>query len=66
MTDTIGDPIPNVFRPDDPAARFVVSMSMARNDIDRAFHDLIRSEKEDRQDFHLPRSASHRASSGSP
>jgi uncharacterized membrane protein required for colicin V production len=28
-----GDPIPEVFPPDDPAARFVISMSMASNDI---------------------------------
>jgi hypothetical protein len=47
----VGDPIPDVFDPTDPAARFVVSMSMARNDIERAFHDLMRSGDEDRQDF---------------
>jgi hypothetical protein len=47
----IGDPVPEVFSPDDPAARFVVAMSMARNDVERAFHDLVRSEDENRQDF---------------
>jgi len=46
-----GDPIPEVFPPDDPAARFVVAMSMANNDIDRALADLIRSVDEDRPDF---------------
>jgi hypothetical protein len=46
-----GDPIPDVFPPDDPDARFVVAMSMANNDIDRALADLIRSVDEDRQDF---------------
>ena len=46
-----GDPIPEVFPPDDPDARFVVAMSMANNDIDRALADLIRSADEDRQDF---------------
>jgi hypothetical protein len=49
--DLIGSPVPDVFPPDDPAARFVVAMSMARNDIDRAFHDLFRSKAEDRQDI---------------
>jgi hypothetical protein len=47
----IGDPVPEVFDPNDPAARFVVAMSMARNDVERAFHDLVRSEDENRQDF---------------
>jgi hypothetical protein len=46
-----GDPIPDVFPPDEPTARFVVSMSMASNDIDRALLDLIRSVDENRQDF---------------
>lgn len=45
------DPIPDVFPPDDPTARFVVSMAMASNDIDRVFLDLIRSHDEDGQDF---------------
>lgn len=31
-----GDPIPDVFPPDDHDARFVVAMSMANDDIDRA------------------------------
>jgi hypothetical protein len=47
----IGDPIPEVFLPDDPLARFVVSMSMANNDINRAFRDLLRSADEDTPDF---------------
>jgi hypothetical protein len=47
----VGDAIPEVFDPKEPAARLVVSMAMARNDIDRAFHDLLRSDDEDRQDF---------------
>jgi hypothetical protein len=46
-----GDPIPDVFPPDDPDARFVVAMSMASNDIDRALADLIRSVDDERQDF---------------
>jgi hypothetical protein len=46
-----GDPIPEVFPPDDATARFVVSMSMANNDIDRTFRDLLRSHDEDGQDF---------------
>src|SRR4051794_30855347 len=46
-----GAPIPEVFPPNEPAARFVVSMSMANNDIDRALVDLIRSADENRQDF---------------
>jgi hypothetical protein len=47
----IGSPVPQVFPPDDPAARFVVAMSMARNDIDRVFRDLLRAGEEDGQDF---------------
>jgi hypothetical protein len=46
-----GDPIPEVFPPDDPAARFVVSMAMANNDIDRTLRDLLRSIDGDGQDF---------------
>lgn len=47
----IGDPIPDVFPPHKADARFVVAMAMARNDIDRAFRDLIRSGEVDGQDF---------------
>jgi hypothetical protein len=47
----IGDPIPKVFPPDDPVARFVVSMSMANNDIEWAFRDLLRAADEDTPDF---------------
>jgi hypothetical protein len=46
----IGDPIPDVFLPHKPDARFVVAMGMARNDIDRAFRDLFRSGEADGQD----------------
>src|SRR3954447_18451885 len=46
-----GAPIPEIIPPDETAARFVVSMSMANNDIDRALADLLRSVDEDRQDF---------------
>jgi hypothetical protein len=46
-----GDAIPEVFPPDGPPARFVVSMSMAHNDIDRTLRDLLRSHDEDGQDF---------------
>lgn len=46
-----GDPIPEVFPPDKPDARFVVSMSMATNDIDRACRDLMRSGDMDGPDF---------------
>jgi hypothetical protein len=47
----IGDPIPDVFPPEDPLARFVVAMSMANNDIGRAFRDLLRSAGEGTPDF---------------
>ena len=47
----IGDPIPDVFPPEDPLARFVVAMSMANNDIGRAFRDLLRSADEGTPDF---------------
>lgn len=50
-TGMIGDPIPEVFSPEDPLARFVVAMSMANNDINRAFRDLLRSADEDTPDF---------------
>lgn len=46
-----GDPIPEVFPPDDPAARFVVAMGMAKNDIERALRDVLAAGKEDRPDF---------------
>jgi hypothetical protein len=47
----IGDPIPDVFPPENPLARFVVAMSMANNDINRAFRDLLRSSDENTPDF---------------
>jgi hypothetical protein len=37
-----GDSIPDVFPPDDVTARFVVAMSIARNDIELALRDGIR------------------------
>jgi hypothetical protein len=36
----LGDPIGQVFHPDDEVARFVVVMSMARNDVKRGLEDL--------------------------
>jgi hypothetical protein len=47
----IGDPVPDVFPPDDPVARFVVAMSMANNDIDRALRVLLGSGEVDGPDF---------------
>jgi hypothetical protein len=47
----IGDPIPSVFPPDEPDARFVVAMAMARNDIDRALRDLLHAVKHETPDF---------------
>ena len=46
-----GDPIPEVFDPDRIDARFVVAMSMARNDIEVALRDGIAAAQEDRPDF---------------
>ena len=46
-----GDPIPEVFPPQDPASRFVVAMGMAKNDIERALRDVLAARKEDRPDF---------------
>jgi hypothetical protein len=48
---SIGDPIPEVFDPDRIDARFVVSMSMARNDIEVALRDGIAAAADDRPDF---------------
>jgi hypothetical protein len=47
----IGDPIPSVFPPGEPDARFVVAMAMARNDIDRALRDLLHAVKHETPDF---------------
>jgi hypothetical protein len=47
----IGDSVPGVFPPEDPLARFVVSMSIANNDIGRSFRDLLRSADEGAPDF---------------
>jgi hypothetical protein len=38
-------------RPDNVAARFVVSMSIANNDIQRALDDVIRADKNDDPDY---------------
>jgi hypothetical protein len=46
-----GDPIPEVFEPDRIDARFVVAMSMARNDIEVALRDGIAAAQDDRPDF---------------
>jgi hypothetical protein len=46
-----GDPIPSVFPPEDPTARFVVSMAMAKNDIERALRDVQDAIENDRPDF---------------
>jgi hypothetical protein len=46
-----GDPIPEVFDPDRIDARFVVAMSMARNDIEVALRDGIAAAHHDRPDF---------------
>ena len=48
---SVGDPIPEVFPPEDPTARFVVSMASAYNDAGRALLDMLRSHDEDGQDF---------------
>jgi hypothetical protein len=47
----LGDPLPDVFPPDDPMARFVVSMAMASNDIERALRDVQRAGENDDPDF---------------
>jgi hypothetical protein len=44
-------PIAEVFPPESVAARFVVSMSIANNDIERALDDVIRAGKNDDPDF---------------
>jgi hypothetical protein len=46
-----GDPIPEVFDLDRTDARFVVAMSMARNDIEVALRDGIAAAHDDRPDF---------------
>jgi phage I-like protein len=46
-----GDSIAAVFPPDDPAARFVVAMGMAKNDIERALRDVLEAGERDRPDF---------------
>jgi hypothetical protein len=51
MTDRTGDAIPDVFPPDDVTARFVISMAMARNDIERALRDAESAIENNRPDF---------------
>lgn len=46
-----GDPITEVFDPDRIDARFVIAMSMARNDIEVAVHDGIAAARDERPDF---------------
>lgn len=46
-----GDPIRDLLPADQPTARFVVSMSMARNDIERALRDVAEAGENDRPDF---------------
>jgi hypothetical protein len=48
---SLGDPIPEVFDPDRIDARFVVAMSIARNDIEVALRDGIAAAKDDGPDF---------------
>jgi hypothetical protein len=45
------DPIADIFPADRIEARFVVAMSMARNDIELALRDGIVAAEQDRQDF---------------
>lgn len=47
----IGDPISEVFDPDRIDARFVVAMSMARNDVEIALRDGIAAARDDGPDF---------------
>jgi hypothetical protein len=49
--ESIGDPVPEVFEPDRIDARFVVAMSMARNDIEVALRDGIAAAADDGPDF---------------
>jgi hypothetical protein len=46
-----GDPIPEIFDPNCIDARFVVAMSMARNDIEVSLRDGIAAAQDDRPDF---------------
>jgi hypothetical protein len=46
-----GDPIPEVFDPDRVDARFVVTMTIARNDIEVAVHEGMGAAAEGRPDF---------------
>jgi hypothetical protein len=46
-----GDSIAEVFPPEAPAARFVIAMAMAKNDIERALRDVLDAGKDDRPDF---------------
>lgn len=46
-----GDPIAELFPADNIEARFVIAMSMARNDLELALRDGIRAAQDDAQDF---------------
>lgn len=48
---TDGSPIAEVFPPDSVEARFVVSMSMAKNDVERTFRDAVDANEGGRPDF---------------
>jgi len=49
--DSTGAPIPEVFNPGRIDARFVVAMSMARNDVEIALRDGFAAGEDDRPDF---------------
>lgn len=46
-----GNSIAAVFPPDGPAARFVVAMGMAKNDIERALRDVLAAGEKEMPDF---------------
>lgn len=49
--ESTGHPIADLFPADKIEARFVVAMSMARNDLELALRDGIRGAQDDAQDF---------------
>lgn len=51
MPDKAGSSVPDVFDPQSIVARFVVSMSMAKNDIESALRDAVRANKSGEPDF---------------
>jgi hypothetical protein len=46
-----GDSIADMFPSSDPAARFVVAMSMAKNDVEGAWRDVLEAGQKDEPDF---------------